>query len=397
MPLVCIDCAKEPNIKALIKADGQLGRCEICTEDGRVHPSSNNRFFQLCKALIRFHYNEWDYNTHWGGDGIEALFYGPDNIFFNEERAAQRDEYDDLVLDATQFGDVYEDYNKGVTVFAGYGVDGHQNMLLRSIKSTLDPVLIDMTRRLKMENHFALEEELKAILTRHQHIATTEIKAGEVVYRARVGIEARKSVMQGGFEREYHYAPFTGSQIGAPPPNIASAGRANRAGVSFFYCATNGPTAIAEIRPHPGDRVSMGAFRVKRDLRAYDLSQSQLLHYFESDELLDSYISFNTLSILINKTIPPAERSQYSITQLIADCIRQLGFDAMFFVSTVGSGINAVLFNSVDAELIKGEGKTFLIENVEYTFKPEPVVDPAKEYSEDFVQRHKKDQEDKLA
>lgn len=396
MPLICINCVKEPNLKALIRGDGQLGICGICGEDAQVHPSSNNRFFQLCKALIRFHYNEWDYNPHWGGDGENSLFYGCDNIFFNEDRAVKREKYDKLIINATQFGNVYEDYDKGVTIFAGYGLDGHQNILLRSIKSTFDPVLSGITQRLKVENHYALEEELKAILLRYRHVATTDINAGEVMYRARVGIEAKKSVLQAGFEMEHHYVPFTGSQIGAPSPEIASAGRANRAGVSFLYCATNESTAIAEIRPHPSDLVSVGAFRVKRDLRAYDLSQSQLLHYFESDELLDSYIPFNTLSILINKTIPPSERSQYSITQLIADCIRQLGFDAMFFVSTMGSGLNVVLFNSFDAELIKEDGQTFLIENVSYTFKSVPVVDYTMEYSEDVIKQFKKDSENKL-
>ncbi|MBB5511141.1 RES family NAD+ phosphorylase [Paraburkholderia atlantica] len=191
----------------------------------------------------------------------------------------------------------------------------------------------------------------------------------------------------GGFDTEWHYGPFAGSEIGAPSPTIASAGRANRAGVSFLYCATNESTAVAEIRPHPGERVSIGAFRIVRDLRAYDLSRSQLLHYFESDKFLDAYVPFNTLSILINKTITPAERSQYSITQLIADCIRQLGFDAVLFESTVGSGTNAVLFNSGDAKLLPEEGKVFLINKVEYSFVPEQTINSREEYVEDYEKR----------
>ncbi|MBB5511140.1 hypothetical protein [Paraburkholderia atlantica] len=181
---------KHPDLKALIKVDGQHGTCDICKQKGWVQTSANNRFFQLCKALVRFNYNEWDYNDHWGGDGLERLFWGPENIFFNEERAVVPGDYEDLYLDATQFGEVYEDYDKGVTVFAGYS-NGHQNLLLRSIKSTLDPALIEMSQRLKTENHFSLESELKGILETFIPVASRKIEIGEKFFRARVGFKER--------------------------------------------------------------------------------------------------------------------------------------------------------------------------------------------------------------
>jgi len=383
MPLLCTVCAKEPHLKALIEIDGKKAKCDICEEEGIVLSSSDNRFFQLCKALVRFHFNEWDYNPHWGGDGYEQIFYGEDNIFFNESRAVSADMYEELAMDISQ-GAVYEEYDKGVTVFAGY-FDGVQNELLRSIKTSLDPTLLSMAKRLKTENHFDLETELKEILNSFERIATTILQPEEILYRARIGYAARKTSLDSGFEMEYHYAPYSGKDIGAPSPFIASAGRANRVGVSFLYCATNEKTAISEIRPHPGDRVSVGSFRLKREMKAYDLSKSHLLHYFESDELLDTYIPLNTLRILINKTITPAERSQYSITQLITDCIRQLGFDAVIFESTVGTGTNTVVFNSSDAEYIDASARIYLVDRVDYKFSNEKIVSAEPDYVEDIL------------
>lgn len=383
MPLICTICAKEPHLKALIELDGEEGICDICEEKEVVLSSLSNRFFQLCKALIRFNFSEWDYNHHWGGDGLESLFYGDENLFFNESRAVSKDIYEELTNEISQ-GEVYEDYNKGVTIFAGY-FDGQQNGLLRSIRTSHDPKLLSISKRLLTENHFNLEDELRNILLGFGDVTTTTLQAGQVLYRARTGYTARKSRLDVGFETEYHYGPYIGDDIGAPPPSIASAGRANRTGVSFLYCATNEQTAIAEIRPHPGDRVSVGGFQLKREMKAYDLSQSHLLHYFATDELLDTYVVLNTLRILMNKTITPAERSQYSITQLIADCIRQLGYDAVMFASTVGTGTNTVVFNSADAEHIDASAKVYLIDKVEYTSSSEKIVNIDQDYAEDIL------------
>ena len=363
--------------------EGAAGECSLCSENELVLDSENVRFFKLTKALVRFHYSEWDYNEHWGGDGYEALFYGESNLFFDANRSISEDSYDEIVQSITS-GPYYEDYDKGISVYAGYDSKGEQNMLLESIKSDLDNEILLIAERLKTENHFLLEDEIKKIISNHSSAASSCIETSETLYRARIGFKEKKQPFVEDFVPKTHYLPYTGVDIGAPPPYLATGGRVNRTGVSFLYCATDKYTAISEVRPHPGDRVSLAKFNANQALSVFDLSGNKLLHYFENDKLLDTYKTFNTLDVLLNKTIPPSDRTHYSITQLIADCIRQLGFDGVIFNSTVGSGKNIVLFDQNCATQASDEAGMVLIDSVKYEYNQEQMVNDDDEYYEDL-------------
>ena len=372
MANICVDCVKDTHLKELVTEEGEAGECAMCGENGIVLDSESNRFFQLTKALVRYYFSEWDYNHHWGGDGYESLFYGEDNRFFNESRAKTDEDYEAVVLSITE-GPVYEDYDKGVSVFAGY-TDGEQNMLLKAVSTDLDPHILEISERLRTENHFNLESDIREILEEYQDVSSLLLKENMVLYRARVGYKEKKRSFSWGVDAEFHYTPFKGSEIDAPPPYMATSGRINRAGVSFLYCATEKYTAISEVRPHPGDRVSLAQFQLNSDAKVFDLSSTQLLSFFDSDEKLDKFIPLNTLGVLINETIPPSERIRYSITQLIADCIRQLGFDGIAFNSTVGKGKNIVLFDQDKTSQDESNAEVINVESVKYEYCPEKLV-----------------------
>jgi len=372
---ICIKCVKDSHLKALIDLEGIQGTCSLCDEKDISLDSESNCFFQLVKALVRYNYSEWEYNTHWGGIGYESIFHGPSNIFFVRDRATSDDAYENLVLSITE-GSVYEDYDKGVSIYAGYGESGAQNMLLRAIKSDLDKNLLLISTRLKNENYFLLENEVTAVLNKFITVAEKRLSKVVPLYRARIGCEDKKRAFGNGFETATHYIPYSSEQIAAPPPYRACAGRINRLGISFLYCATDKYTAISEVRPHPGDLVSIGMFKLKQDIKLFDLSDSQLLHFYKTDEQLDTYRPFNTLGVLINKAIPPSERQHYSITQLIADCIRQLGFDGIKFSSSVGDGDghNIVLFDQFVAKYTGDKADVVEVDRIEYSYHAVPMV-----------------------
>lgn len=100
-----------------------------------------------------------------------------------------------------------------------------------------------------------------------------------------------------------------------------------------------------------------------------DFSKNYLLKYYESDLLLDkSFLYLNTLNKLFQKTIPPTKKDNYSITQIIADCVRKLGFDGIIFRSSVGNGNNIVIFHPNKMEYINKESSLIQVENVTYKF-----------------------------
>jgi RES domain-containing protein len=365
--LICIECVKDTRLKHLIKKKNVIGMCTCCGKRNTVINADSNSFTQMIKALIRYHYSEWEYNTHWGGNGHGALFYDDNNIFLNKLNFKNSDIYDELI-NRIECCEVYEDDDKGVSLFAGY-YEGLQNTLLRSIKSDWEISIMDIGNRLSQENYFNLEREISKILSTYKVRCKLKIKKGEAFYRARVGFEDKKrSLFGGGLEGEVVYVPYSNSKIGAPPPHLAISGRLNRPGVSFLYCATDKYTAVSEIRPHPGDIVSIGKFILNKNSSIFDLTEMQFLNYYKSDDKLAKYKSLNTFTELMQQVIPPSERHVYNITQLVADCIRQLGFDGVLFPSSVGKGNNLVIFNPKIMDYTYQEAEVFEVKEVSYEY-----------------------------
>lgn len=365
--LICIECVKDIRFKKLIEKLNTVGECTCCGSKNYIIDVDSNEFIQMTKALLRYHYSEWDYNTHFGGDEYYTLIDSDDNKFFNKQNFKDTDTYDEFITRIESF-EVYEDYDKGITIFAGY-YKGQQNPLLEKIKTDYDFSILKIEEALKTENYFNFEEEIIQILKEYESDCKITIDKSSAFYRARIGFEDKKrSLFIGGFEGEMVFVPYSNSQIGAPPPYLAGFGRINRAGVSFLYCATDKYTAISEIRPHPGDVVSIGKFITNKDLLVFDLTETQFLNYYLTDKKLDTFTKLNTLTELMQKVIPPAERQAYNITQLIADCVRKLNFDGILFPSSVGNGQNLVVFNPQDMNYTFDDAEVVQIKDVSYEY-----------------------------
>ena len=80
------------------------------------------------------------------------------------------------------------------------------------------------------ESQFCLEILLEDIGDQ----AAIELTAGTVLYRARLGAKDAE-----GEER-----PYCGVDIGAPPAELATSGRANKRGQRVLYCAAEERTAV---------------------------------------------------------------------------------------------------------------------------------------------------------
>jgi len=233
---------------------------------------------------------------------------------------------------------------------------------------------------LKNENYFIVEDQLKTVLLKYKKRMEKRLPPGIEYYRARVGVSEKKNVLDMGFESKVHYTPYKNSAIGAPLPRIAGEGRINRSGVSFFYAATDKYTAIAEVRPHPGDQVSLGKFKLKNDIVVCDFTDLQIMHFFETDELLDELIPLNTLNVFMNKTVTPSSQEHYTMTQLIADCLRQIGYDGIMFNSTVGSGDNLTLFYPENMQYIDSESTVVQVNSVKYEYETLPLISDDEDY-----------------
>lgn len=171
-------------------------------------------------------------------------------------------------------------------------------------------------------------------------IETLEVKysQGDSLYRARVSEKI-----------------LTVNEMGMPPADRVTFGRANPAGIPYLYLAKNELTCIAEVRPSNGAKVCLATFKPKKDLKLLDLTNPRKKASFlvlEEDELLKAldYVALleafsHDLSLPV---LPEKGYLNYIPTQFICEFFKTVcEFEGIIFKSSFGFGDNVVLFDEV--------------------------------------------------
>ncbi len=187
-----------------------------------------------------------------------------------------------------------------------------------------------------------------------------ELREGTVLFRAQAGIDYSE-IQEGGPEEPSGY----GAARMKPRPNRSAEGRANAAGMPVLYLGTTEQNVISEIRPWVGAKVSVAHFKLKRNLRALDLSKGHgqsplkflLGHLLKSTSMSREEKEKAVWISIDNAFSQPVTRSDdmadYVPTQILAEVFRNAGYDAIGYKSQFGEkGINIVLFDTGDADVI---------------------------------------------
>lgn len=142
-------------------------------------------------------------------------------------------------------------------------------------------------------------------------------------------------------------------EMGAPPKRVASHGRANPAGIPYLYLGSTPETAIAEIRPHTGEKACVAEFTVPGGLKLVDLrSPRSLVSPFvltDEDEigLLRSDVTFleRLGEELTRPIVPQGAPFDYVPSQYLCEFIKKCGYAGVLYSSSVSVGMNLALFN----------------------------------------------------
>jgi hypothetical protein len=154
---------------------------------------------------------------------------------------------------------------------------------------------------------------------------------------------------------------FIEAEMLAPPPRIASHGRANPAGIPYLYLASEIVTAVSEIRPHAGEIVCVANFLTQPDLLLVDLRHprvtvSPFLFDDESD-IGQMRSDLNFLERLGDELTRPvraqAAAFDYTPSQYLCEFIKKCKYDGVIYRSSVSDGMNLALFNPVKATIGK--------------------------------------------
>jgi RES domain-containing protein len=368
---ICSECAKHPTLKKFVLDHGATGNeCGICHRRDQIAsaPAYHGELSSLIRALVRFSYDEWTYNGHFGGDKEpESLLCEENEIVEHASapgfpRSAESSEPFLVGL----FDNPYPAYDKGIAVYAGHHHEYGQLPPLSALSTSRSLLYERMEHRLAAENYFVVQDEFEEYLAKLGTGIDASLPAGTTLFRARIGLARRFMRGFGGWTANTMFQPFLGAAIGAPPPAKAAPGRLNRDGVSFLYLATDEMTAAAEVRPHPGHRVSIGAFRSLRDIRLADFGVIDIAVFSSSDARLDIFHLGLTISREISLPITPEDRHKYTVTQLLADIIRRQGYDGIRFPSSVAAGSNVCIFQPALFSSEPQSGKVLYVKGLKY-------------------------------
>lgn len=378
---ICTECAKHTSLRRYIEANGQEGPiCGICQYRQRRYVccdlARKDQLINVLKALVRLHYDEFEYNPHWGADHEPEQLLTVENPILEHASAGGRVRDPEKSSDFLQdlFGQLpYPDPEKGISLYGGHDHDGGR-LLQLSLDGSQSATLTEFQTRLARENFYDVEPDVRHLIKNLAGLAVQRVGKGTRLYRARIGVEGRfQDVDATGFRGQVVRQPYSGRSLGVPPPPLASAGRLNRNGVAFLYLASDAATAACEVRPHPGHYVSVGQFEAVKDLEVatFDLD---IAPFAQSEGDLALFHFVLSSGKVFASPVTPEEARRYSITQLIADCLRQSGFDGVAFKSSVAPGNNLCMFSPPTFSYVDGSAVVQHVASLAYDMQPAATI-----------------------
>ncbi len=152
---LCEQCTLAPLLRNLIANSQHSGKCSICGRDPVcVLPTASPTFVLAVKALIRYHYSEWDYHSKLGGDSFESLLSRANPIFAYR---GDTDDYNDFLM---SFLDDL-DSDDAITLFTAYGRDIYNYPAMSAVSFGEHRVLLEAERELATRNHFIVEDNFE--------------------------------------------------------------------------------------------------------------------------------------------------------------------------------------------------------------------------------------------
>lgn len=148
------------------------------------------------------------------------------------------------------------------------------------------------------------------------------------------------------WKKHVRYKGWNAEDSGAPPADLTGNGRANPDHIRYLYLCEDSVTPVYEVRPIIGDTVSVAKFKLKKDVKLYDLTLD--IHDIVNDEVAELPRLYNTIGEMFSRPYN-GDATKYLATQYIAEKIKNMGFDGLRFRSSLHKeGINIVLFNPDD-------------------------------------------------
>lgn len=322
---ICKDCFLDEELRSEINANAVIdGKCDVCGKEGKVMDFAE--FYDFFTSLLEL-YSPTVNSNKTIVDIIQDEWH-----FFKDKDVAK-------VL----LSDVIVTNNIGysITDFVNYTDEICDRI---AVWDRLKTSVKENSRFFTNMDEFAQYNYLTAGKSLH---------VGQKLYRSRITPVGQKKIKR--------------DKMGCPPKELATAGRANPIGIPYLYLSDSAKTTYFEVRAVYLDKLSVGTFRMERELKLIDFvyDVNLFLSYNDSNiSLKETIIKKKVIEAISSDLSKPLRRYdseiEYVPTQLICEYCKRIvdsegaTADGITFESSLHKGgRNYVLFDESAAKCIR--------------------------------------------
>jgi hypothetical protein len=322
----CIECFQDSEICNIIDSLNKIGDCTFCgAKKIKVCPINKNSVISdYLKEIIEL------YCPDFNGRPLEKALFEDWSIFKISPKMIKsliRKTYNDTTyhsinVSIPQFRD--EDYLKE------FGVVKDKNWQ-------------EFANSIKYDNRFHNEIfNPDAFISFLSYSVKTYLE-GAQMFRARIC---------------HNKSGFSINEMGAPPFEKLRAGRINPEGITVLYLSSEMETALKEVRASVFDFVTIGNFKLKKNIKVVDLSKLATISPFlfqgknegDSDILIQYAVNRKVLKDISTEVAKPLRSSdsplEYLPTQFISEFIKSQSYDGVKYASTMAeNSYNLAVFD----------------------------------------------------
>lgn len=316
----CAECFQDEQIRAMISTNNKIGNCDFCGQKNVAIYliDSSSDLADLISGVINVYEETVD-----GEPLFDMLIY--DWSIFNREIPTVRnlvESFCNIIL-----GDREHGHNVSVKIphayTENYGIfSGHSWGEFSEVIKTKN----------RFYNGYFKTDQFVSFLS----YSITKYSKGAIFFRARVWSDGHG---------------YSTSEMGAPPVGKRKSGRVNPEGIGVLYLTSDEKTALSEVRASAFDFVSVGEFRLKKDINVVNISGlnniSPALYASGLESLAANTKVFSDIAKEIAKPLRRNDSSlEYLPTQYITEFIKSKGYSGVEFTSTMATGgINIAVFD----------------------------------------------------
>jgi hypothetical protein len=362
--MCCINCFDDEILKERIEQEGVIEDCDYCKAkhvacvDASELQSVFEKFLDIYVKTIRGVHFPVDECIMDYGQSLHKLIQEDWHVFSDE------------IEDNNQYPELMKD------IFAGYCDNPESELDVESEffsrydecmdQYTVQELWFEFCESIKNKNRFFSNrffngEDMANLLSKSSRIVKKD--ASKPLFRARNG--GKKS-------KDEKIKPYPISQMGAPSSEKAGNGRANPKGIAYLYLATSVDTAIAEMRPVKNTKISVSKVSLLEDILIIDFSgKISSSSPFEVENLRQEWEHIHLMQQIgeyFSMPIEPALSDiEYVPTQFISEYIKSLRYDGFVFQSSLGSGLNYVIFHQKKTKISRAN--LYTVTDIQYKFE----------------------------